>query len=40
MLIEISSSKYSDDPIGLEKHVSKFTPKWASEINGSFYTND
>lgn len=27
-------SKYSDDPIGLEKHVSKFTPKWASEITG------
>ena len=27
-------SKYADDPIGLEKHVKKFTPQWASEITG------
>jgi len=26
--------KYTDDPIGLEKHVKKFTPKWASNITG------
>ena len=26
--------KYTDDPVGLEKHLNKHTPKWASEITG------
>jgi len=27
-------NKYADDPNGLEAHVKKFTPKWASDITG------